>query len=212
MAIIPSVLGISPGDHGCGRTLTWLLQGSVDGGLQAVVLREPHLSKPAYVELARRISPLMGRGLILHASHDAAIDIAEASGWGLHLPSNADIPQARSRVRGWLGVSCHSAEEIAEAEQAGADYATISPVFTPLSKPSDIRPALERDGLIQTIAGIDIPVFALGGITNDTASSLVNTDIHGVASMGFLFPPEADADVCATHASALCMIMKRRDG
>ena len=43
VAMIPRVLGISPGDRGCGRTLTWLLQGAVDGGLQALILREPHL-------------------------------------------------------------------------------------------------------------------------------------------------------------------------
>ena len=209
---MPTVLGITPGDHGCGRTLTWLLQGAIDGGLKAVVLREPHLSKPAYVELARRISPLLGKGLILHASHPAAIDIAEASGWGLHLPQGMAISNIRGKVKGWLGVSCHSSEDISAAQDAGVDYVTISPIFRPLSKPSDIRPTFETDGLTKAIAGIDIPVFALGGINNTTAPLLVDTDIHGVASMGYLFPADADADLCATHASALCMLMKRREG
>ena len=210
MAMIPSVLGISPGDHGCGRTLTWLLQGAVDGGLRALVLREPHLSKSAYVELARRISPLFGAGLILHASHNDALDVAESSGWGLHLPATHDIAAARARVKGLLGVSCHNAEELRSAADSGADYATLSPVHTPLSKPSDVRPVLERAGLTKALEDLDLPVFALGGITGETAPALVGTDIHGLASMGYLFPDDADADVCATNAATLCMIMKHR--
>jgi thiamine monophosphate synthase len=210
MALIPSVLGISPGDHGCGRTLTWLLQGAVNGGLAAVILREPHLSKPAYVELARRISPLFGAGLMLHASHDHALDVAEASGWGLHLPSTHDVAAARPRVRGLLGVSCHSREALQAAEDAGADYATLSPIHSPLSKPSDVRSTLEIGGLEDAISGITLPVFALGGMTGETAEALCNTDVHGVASLSYLFPTEADADVCEAHAATLCMLMKRR--
>ena len=210
MAVMPSVLGISPGDHGCGRTLGWLLQGAVNGGLKAIILREPHLSKPAYVELARRISPLFGPGLILHASHEDALDVAEASGWGLHLPSQHDIAAARARVRGLLGVSCHCKEALLTAADAGADYATLSPIFPPLSKPYDVRTALERTGLIEAIASVDLPVFALGGITDETTTAVSDTDIHGVASLSYLFPADADADVCEANASALCMLMKRR--
>ena len=210
MAMIPRVLGFSPGDHGCGRTLTWLVQGAVDGGLEAIVLREPHLSKPAYVELARRISPLFGAGLILHASHPAALDVAEASGWGIHLPSKADVGAARARVRGLLGVSCHDADELHVAAASGADYATISPIFRSVSKPKDGRDILDVEGLTAAIDGVQIPVFALGGITAENVTALADTDIYGIASLGHLFPADADADICATNAAALCMIMKRR--
>jgi hypothetical protein len=142
MALIPTVLGISPGCHGCGHTLTWLVQGSVDGGLKALVLREPHLSKVAYVELARRLSPLLGSGMILHASHADALSIAEASGWGLHLPSTAPWDGVRSRVRGLLGASCHTVEDLNKAAAIGADYATLSPVSMDFKQPSHLRPCL----------------------------------------------------------------------
>ena len=210
MALIPPVLGISPGDHGCGHTLTWLVQGSVDGGLKALVLREPHLSKVAYVELARRLSPLLGSGMILHASHADALSIAEASGWGLHLPSTAPWDGIRSRVRGLLGASCHTVEDLDKAAAIGADYATLSPIFPPLSKPSDVREPLGIDGLQEAISSAPLPVFALGGITNTSASEVAKTDIHGVASMGYLFPTDSDADITAAHAATLCTIMKHR--
>jgi thiamine monophosphate synthase len=210
MAVIPPVLGISPGDHGCGRTLTWLVQGSVDGGLKALILRESHLSKAAYVELARRLSPLLGSGLILHASHGDALSIAEASGWGLHLPGAVPWEGARSRVRGLLGASCHTIADLHKAVEVGADYATMSPVFAPLSKPSDVRTPLGIDGLQEAISSAPLPVFALGGITDISAPEVAKTDVYGVASMSYLFPSESDADITAAHAANLSTIMKHR--
>lgn len=210
MALIPTVLGISPGCHGCGHTLTWLVQGSVDGGLQALVLREAHLSKVAYVELARRLSPLLGSGMILHGSHADALSIAEASGWGLHLPSTAPWNGIRSRVRGLLGASCHTVEDLEKAAAIGADYATLSPVFQPLSKPSGVPEPIGIDGLQAAISSAPLPVFALGGITNTSAPEVAKTDIHGVASMSYLFPTDSDADITAAHAATLCTIMKHR--
>jgi thiamine-phosphate diphosphorylase len=207
MAMMPKLLGISPGDHGCGRTLTWIVQGAVDGGLRALILREPHLSEAAYVELARRLSPLLGPGLILHASHAKAAHIAGRAGWGLHMPSTADWSEARKQVKGWLGASCHTADDLSRAVDAGCDYVTLSPVFTPLSKPSDIRPSLGLDGLKELANSIEIPVFALGGINTDTMPSVVQTGVHGVGSMGFLFPSDADADVSTENASALTNIL-----
>jgi len=203
MALIPPLLGLSPGDHGCGRTLTWLVQGAVHGGLTALVLREPHLSRPAYVELARRLSPLFENGLILHASHPDAIDVAEASGWGLHAPGKVEWSGLRGRIQGLLGMSCHSAEDLQNAAAAGADYATLSPVFPPFSKPSDARPTLGPDQLRTMVDGSPLPVFALGGISVETAAIAAQSGVHGIASMGHLFPEEADADLTEERAANL---------
>jgi thiamine-phosphate pyrophosphorylase len=207
MAIMPRLLGISPGDHGCGRTLTWIVQGAVDGGLRALILREPHLSEAAYVELARRLSPLLGPGLILHASHPKAVHIASRAGWGLHMPSTADWSGVRSQLGGWLGASCHNADDLARAVDAGCDYVTLSPVFTPFSKPSDVRPCLGLEGLDELACSIDIPVFALGGIDAENMPGVMQTGVHGVGSMGFLFPNDADADVSTENAAVLAGLL-----
>jgi len=207
MALMPRMLGISPGDHGCGRTLTWIVQGAVCGGLRALILREPHLSEAAYVELARRLAPLLGPGLILHASHPKAIHIAGRAGWGLHMPATADWSATRSQVNGWLGASCHTADDLARAVDAGCDYVTLSPVFTPLSKPTDIRTCLGLDGLTKLSSEFDIPVFALGGVNAENIGEVIQTGVHGAASMGFLFPTDADADVSTENATALAAVL-----
>ncbi|MEC8193489.1 MAG: thiamine phosphate synthase [Myxococcota bacterium] len=203
MSNVPTFIGFSPGDHGCGRTLTWLIQGAVEGGMTSLILREPHLSRAAYVELARRVSPLFGPGLILHASHPDARELAQRSGWGLHLPATVGWAGVRPGVSGLLGMSCHSIEDLHRAEELGADYATLSPIFGPLSNPDDCSAALGIERLAAACAAVKLPVIAMGGLTSDTAPQAASTGCHGIGSMGHVFPEEADADLTEERARGL---------
>jgi thiamine-phosphate pyrophosphorylase len=123
------------------------------------------------------------------------------------MPSTADWSGVRSQLGGWLGASCHNADDLARAVDAGCDYVTLSPVFTPLSKPSDVRPCLGLEGLEELACSVDIPVFALGGIDAENMPGVVQAGVHGVGSMGFLFPNDADADVSIKNAAALAGLL-----
>ncbi len=109
---------------------------------------------------------------------------APVAGCGLHLPSGEDIGAWRAH-EGLLGVSTHSLEEALSAEDAGADYVLLSPVFRPTSKPEDDRPTLGLEGLEAAQRRLGIPVFALGGITPANAEAVLAVTF-GVAVLGFL--------------------------
>jgi thiamine-phosphate pyrophosphorylase len=113
-------------------------------------------------------------------------DIAMAAGAaGVHLPSGSFAP---SRLRlvvppGFLvGVSCHSREELEQAEEEGADYAYLSPVFRPLSKAYDLTP-LGLDGFSRMISGLRMPVIALGGITPERIDECLRAGAAGAAGI-----------------------------
>ena len=207
MAVMPRLLGISPGDHGCGRTLTWIVQGAVEGGLRGLILREPHLSTAAYVELARRLSPLLGPGLILHASHPEAVHIASRAGWGLHMPASVDWSNTRDQIKGWLGASCHNRDSVERAVEAGVDYLTISPVFPSFTNPNDDLSAIGVENLEALIEGVDVPVFALGGVDASNIRSIMEAGVYGVGSMGFMFTGDADADAASASAAQLTALL-----
>ena len=76
-------------------------------------------------------------------------------------------------------------EGVARAEDAGADYVLLSPVFRPTSKPEDDRPTLGLEGLEAAQRRLGIPVFALGGITPANAEAVLAVTF-GVAVLGFL--------------------------
>jgi len=110
----------------------------------------------AYVERGHRV--------VVNSRCDVALAAGAA---GLHLPANS-IPPSRWRAivppEFLVGVSCHSRDELLRAQDEGADYAYLSPVYVPLSKP-DSRPPLGWDGFSRLVEGLQIPVFALGGMT-----------------------------------------------
>jgi thiamine-phosphate pyrophosphorylase len=188
---VPRLIGISSGDHRAGRDLVSMLAAAARGGLPAVILREPQLSARELVALARRLAPAFGPGLVLHGRHPDALALAAAGGFGLHLPAGVDAGAARARTAGLLGQSCHGPEELAAAARAGCDYALLSPIFAPHSKPADPRRPLGIDGLARACADPPLPVLALGGLDPERARGCLEAGAHGVAALGGLWPPDA---------------------
>jgi thiamine-phosphate pyrophosphorylase len=131
----------------------------------------------AIVTLGRRWGATVG----VHEDMDAAVESGAGS---VHLPSGADPAAARERVCGaLLGASAHSAAEATALLRAGADYVTVSPIFTTASKP-DYGPALGLSGLANVVAQSPGPIVALGGVTADNAALCFSAGAEGVAVMG----------------------------
>ena len=107
---------------------------------------------------------------------------------GLHLPSNfRDVKGVRRALRSAvLGISCHSAGELEAAERAGADYALLSPFFSPASKEA-ASPVLGPEGFRAALRGRTIPVLALGGLTPERLGVAAGAGAAGAAVLGGLF-------------------------
>jgi thiamine-phosphate pyrophosphorylase len=81
-----------------------------------------------------------------------------------------------------IGYSAHSLTEMEEAEEEGADYVFISPVFVPLSKSSILSPH-GPEVLREWTKSFKIPIFALGGITAGNVTLLKESGCRGVAGI-----------------------------
>jgi len=114
------------------------------------------------------------------------VDVALAAGaHGAHLPSDSPAPRLwrPQAPPGFLiGVSCHTPAEAQQAAKEGADYVVFGPVFTPLSKNSDLTPR-GLDGLTEAAAATTIPVLALGGITEENAALCIQAGAQGIAGI-----------------------------
>lgn len=185
--MIPALLGITDG----GPELAARCRAAAAAGLPALLVREATLPE-VLLDLPLR--------LLLHARMPGAIEVARARGLGLHLPSGADVAATRARFDGWLGVSCHSPDEVRAARAAGADHALLSPIWAPTSKPLDRRPPLGPEAL----AGLD-GVIALGGVTPARVGSCLRAGAAGVAVLGGIF---GAADVGAAVRAYLAAVQK----
>lgn len=154
-------------------------------GVEWIQIREKDLGSKELLELVRGAMALPNP----HATKfivNGRMDVALAAGAsGLHLPSGS-IAANRWRVLappGFLiGASCHTIEEVREAESTGADYVVFGPVFAPLSKSSTLAPR-GLEGLVAAAGAVRIPVLALGGITGKNTQSCVDAGAAGVAGI-----------------------------
>ncbi|MBF0158330.1 MAG: thiamine phosphate synthase [Magnetococcales bacterium] len=155
---------------------------ALSAGIRHLLLRQPGLSADDLRPLAQRWRQRtheQGALLLIHQHIDVALAVAAD---GLHLPEKGlDTAMARHRLgpNRLLGRSCHDPVTAQQALNQGADYVTLSPLFTTQSH-SDATPiGVEKFRSWRTM--IHGPVLALGGIdqTNITAALAAGAD--GVA-------------------------------
>ena len=144
-----------------------------DHGLHQVVLREP-VSPDDLTQIVERVPVVT-----VHSRWSSA----PPPGCGLHHRAH----DRSVALHALTGVSCHTGEEVDEALR-WADYALLSPIWRPHSKPNDRRTPLGPDRFIAVGAGR--PVFALGGVTPRRWASLKARGAMGVAVCGPLMHPD----------------------
>jgi thiamine-phosphate pyrophosphorylase len=161
-----------------------------------VLVREKELARSARAALAAELGEVVTSvGGVLLVSGD--IDLArEVGAHGVHLAAADPWPEEPARRHRALviGRSCHTIADLTDARAAGADYASLSPVFATRSKPG-YGPALGVAGLAAGCRAVpDLPVLALGGIRPGRVAPCLAAGARAVAVMGEVMrsgdPPE----------------------
>lgn len=166
-----------------GRPLMEVVRRSLEGGVKAVQLREKDLSSAELYRMGEELRRLTSRydaTLIINDRLDVALAV-DAD--GLHLGINS-MPIAKARkILGSdkiIGYSSHAVDEALRAQADGADFITFGPLFFTPSKAAHGEPCGVKV-LTETVAALNIPVFALGGISLANICEALSANIHGVA-------------------------------
>ena len=113
------------------------------------------------------------------------LDVALGLGAGVHVGRRGPtVAAAVAAGAASVGFSAHSATQARAAANAGAAYATFSPVFATRTHPEAVPAGLDPLGLAARRSGI--PVLALGGITPPRARLARMAGAHGVAVLSAL--------------------------
>ena len=130
---------------------------------------------------------------------------------GVHLGQD-DLPPGVARaILGSdkiLGVSTHSLEHAIRAAEEGADYLGIGPIFATSSKATGYGP-VGCDMIRRLHARIDLPLMAIGGITQETVGEVIRAGAAGVAVISAI--AQADDVTRATRAFLLAVQEAERE-
>jgi thiamine-phosphate pyrophosphorylase len=132
--------------------------------------------------------------ILLNSRMDVALAI-EAD--GIHLRGDDISPGEVAAIRSGAensgqriaapfltAVSCHSTDDVRQAELEGASFAVLAPIFgkqTSFSVPAPV-PALGLEALRAACRG-KLPVLALGGVTLENAEACLEAGATGIAAI-----------------------------
>ncbi len=167
-----------------GENLAPFLSHAIAAGVDLIQIRERDLPARELLSVVQD-AVRQARGTPTRILVNNRLDVALAArASGVHLPAQGlPLPELRRyHPEILVGASTHNLAELQLAADAGADFAVFGPVFPPLSKSNSTTPA-GLDALAQAVGAVNIPVLALGGITEENAQACLETGAAGLAGI-----------------------------
>jgi len=166
----------------CRGDFLWRIEMLARQRPHAIMLREKDLPKPEYEALAKDVRDICGRngvGLIVNREIETASKLGITR---IHL-SMDDLRKNRDMLSGFsqVGASVHSAVEAQEARKLGASCLVAGHIYS-----TDCKKGVPPRGLEflrEVCRTVDIPVFAIGGITAGRIGEVVSAGARGACIM-----------------------------
>lgn len=181
-----------PGDEAARRKrLLEKISEAARAGIDYIQLREKDLPARKLEDLAREAVRILDdakskTALLINSRTDVALSVGAH---GVHLPSDDISPSDVRRIyqcaaaapdRVTISVSCHSTQDVQQAQRSGADLALFAPVFEKKDAPKTEPAGLES---LRQACNYKIPVLALGGITIENAGACLEAGAAGIAAI-----------------------------
>lgn len=163
------------------------LENHMLNGTNLVQLRAKELSKEKYIELAHgaiKLGIMHGVRVILNTDIETFKRIDSD---GIHLTSEMlmRIPERPLPPNKLVSAACHNKEQLMKAKHLGIDFVTLSPVLPTKTHP-DAHP-LGWENFSALCKLVDIPVYAMGGMTNQDLPIALLRGAQGIAAISALW-------------------------
>ena len=160
-----------------------IAQRAIDGGADVIQLRDKACGCRELCRIGRALRTItMKTGALLIVND--RLDVALACGAdGVHLGQDdirAGVARQIAPPGFIIGVSVGTVDEAMLAEQDGADYIAISPLFSTGSK-NDAGPGRGLDVLREIRRNVSIPIIAIGGINRNNVRDVIAAGADGIA-------------------------------
>lgn len=173
------------------RDLCESIEKAIKGGVTVVQLREKDMTSMEFYHIAKSVKKITDKynvPLIINDRLDIALAV-DAD--GIHIgPDDLPISEARKLLgpKKIIGSSTCNVEEAINAQNQGANYLGVGAMFPTSTKKNTDDVTIEE--LTNIKNSVDIPIVAIGGINETNASTVMNTQINGLAVVSAILGKE----------------------
>ena len=161
---------------------------AIRSGIPLIQIREKQLSTKNLCLLAEKVVEIAARTMTKVMINDRADIAAGVGADGVQLTEESlPVPVIRSSFPDLIvGSSTHSADSVAAAVKAGADFAVFGPVYATPGKdyPQGVKALADA-----CEAAGEMPVIAIGGIDDSNYREVTAAGASGFAAIRFLNDP-----------------------
>lgn len=193
-----------------GRELCEVCEEALKGGITMLQYRDKNKSFDELCMEAEKLHALCKAynvPLIINDNVDVALAVDAE---GVHLGQGDMSPIEARKLLGEnkiIGVTARSVEQAIKAEKDGADYLGSGAVFGTSTKGDAVKMSLET--LHNICSAVNIPVCAIGGITNDNITELYGTRISGVAVVSGIFAAKDITETTKEMKLKICRLLSK---
>jgi len=188
MIKIAGLYAITP-DEASTDLLLAKVEAALQGGVSILQYRNKQASHQLRTRQARAILPLCRDYQVPLIINDSIKLCLALDADGVHLGAddgNLQVARTRLGSNKILGVSCYNRFELAEsAQEAGADYVAFGACFSSSTKPN--APVASLDLFKRAQVQLKIPSVAIGGITLENATQVINARASAIAVINAIF-------------------------
>lgn len=188
------------------RSLADAVGEAIDAGVTVVQLRDKNAHSRELYETGLQLKSLLaGTGVPLIIND--RVDIMQAvDADGVHVGPN-DLPLATvRRLAGsekLVGYSVDTVEDLQYAQNEGADYVGVGPVFATATK-TDAGPVLGIEGLSKVVQNALIPCVGIGGIDAENCSKVFSVpEVSGVCAASAIMGADSITEAVRSFRKSL---------
>ncbi|HEY0905857.1 MAG TPA: Nudix family hydrolase [Methylophilus sp.] len=155
------------------------LKKQLDHGLQLLQIREAALSHDDLASLSQEILQMCAAydcRCLLNGSPEQAQQLGYH---GVHLNSQRLMALTQKPADLLVGASCHTMEQLQQAQTLQLDFALLSPVLPTQSHPEATGLGWEK--FAEMVSGLEMPVYALGGMDGTHLAQAQACGARGIA-------------------------------
>lgn len=173
----------------------------VSGGVDIIQFRAKKIPYRQIAELGQQmrevIPPFGPRGAVLFILNDHPKLVPDTGADGIHVgQDDFSVNQARAMAgaRVVVGKSTHSLQQAIDAEQEGADYIGVGPIYATQTKPDYVPVGPTLIGQVRE--AVQVPQFCIGGINDATLPEVLGAGALRVVIVSALLQSEDIAGAC----------------